>query len=62
MDSLETISPFTIAPWVKRIPSITDDTAAEQLNADWAVHIAVSSSARNGVVGVGGVIQMQASL
>jgi ribonuclease HI len=61
MESLETINPFTLAPWEERIQSPPGDTAAGHTNADCAVHIAVSSSVRNDVVGIGGVIQIQRS-
>jgi hypothetical protein len=59
MEKMETINPFTLAPWEKRVQTYTDETAARQAEAGWAVRIAVSSSARHGVVGVGGAIQMQ---
>jgi hypothetical protein len=61
MDSLETINPFTLGPWEKRIQTITDDAVTELTNGDAAIRIAVSSSARNGVVGMGGAIEIQAS-
>lgn len=37
---------------------VTED-AAQRLEANWAVRIAVSSSSRNRVVGIGGAISMQ---
>ncbi len=61
MEDLETINPFTLAPWEKRVQTITDETAAMQVDAGWAVRLAVSSSARNGVVGMGGVVELPAS-
>ena len=38
-----------------------DRTGTTQADAGWAVRIAVSSSARNGVVGVGGAVELPAS-
>jgi ribonuclease HI len=35
------------------------ENAAQGLKANWAVRIAVSSSSRNGVVGIGGAISIQ---
>ena len=61
MEELETINPFTLAPWEKRIQTITDETAAEKVDTTWAVRAAVSSSARNGLVGIGGAIQLTTS-
>ncbi len=61
IEELETINPFTLAPWEKRVQTITDETAAMQADAGWAVRIAVSSSARNDVVGMGGVVELPAS-
>lgn len=60
MEELETINPYTLAPWEKRALTITDDTAPK-LNVDCAVRIAVSSSSRNGVVGMGGAIEIHKS-
>jgi hypothetical protein len=59
MEELETISPYTVAPWEKRIHTSVDDAALRQLDTGWAVRIAVSSSARNGVVGIGGAIEIR---
>jgi hypothetical protein len=61
MDSLETINPFTLAPWKRRIQTITDETATELEHRSATIRIAVSSSARNGVVGIGGAIEIQTS-
>ena len=57
MEKMETINPYVLAPWEKRVHIITDGSA-QKLNADWAVRIAVSSSSRKGVVGIGGVIKI----
>jgi exonuclease III len=65
MEELETINPFTLAPWVERVQTIVDDgdsLGIMQADLGWAVRAAVSSSARNGVVGVGGVIEIPASV
>jgi ribonuclease HI len=61
MEKLETINPFTLAPWEKRLWTVTDETAAEGTDANGAVRIAVSSSARYGLVGIGGAIQLATS-
>jgi exonuclease III/ribonuclease HI len=61
MEELETIHPFTLAPWEERILAITDEGTATQREANYDVRIAVSSSARNGVVGVGGAVTLPAS-
>ncbi len=60
MEELETIKPFTLAPWEKRALTIADGTTPKR-SASWAVHIAVSSSSRNGVVGMGGAIEIHRS-
>ena len=62
MEKLETINPFTLAPWEKRLQTIADETAAEKVDAGWAVRIDVSSSARNDLVGIGGAIQLATSV
>src|SRR6201996_292139 len=59
LEKLETINPFTLAPWEKRLHTITDATAAEEVDA--AVRVAVSSSARKGLVGIGGATQIATS-
>lgn len=58
MEELETINPFTLAPWEKRLQTIADRTIIGKTDADWTARIAVSSSARNGMVGVGGAVQL----
>jgi hypothetical protein len=60
MEDSETINPFTLAPWTDRIETTTDDGEAEpwsEARHDGSVRIAVSSSARNGLLGVGGVVE-----
>lgn len=54
MDELETINPFTLAPWENRVRTITNELTTTQRNVNSDVRIAVSSSARNDLVGVGG--------
>lgn len=58
MERMETIQPGVLAPWEKRVQTVVEN-AAQGLEANWAVRIAVSSSARNGVVGMGGAISIQ---
>ena len=66
MEELETINPFTLAPWAERLQAIMDDgdaaAAAARADLGWAVRVAVSSSARNGLVGVGGAVDLPASV
>lgn len=57
-EQMETVHPGVLAPWVKRAQTITDNSVQE-LRANWAIRIAVSSSSRNGVVGMGGAIKIQ---
>jgi hypothetical protein len=60
MEQLETINPFTLAPWEKQVNTIIDATnAADKVDA--AVRVAVSSSVRKGLVGVGGATQIATS-
>ena len=61
LEELETIEPCPLPPWEKRIPIVADESAARHLDRPWAVHVAVSSSARNGIVGVGGAIELRTS-
>jgi uncharacterized phosphosugar-binding protein len=62
MEKLEIINPFTLSPWEERIQTITEDLTATQLADNYDVCIAVSSSARNGVVGIGGAVSLPASV
>ncbi len=65
IEELETINPFILAPWVEQVQTIVDDgdsLRTRQADLGWTVRTAVSSSARNGVVGVGGVIEIPASV
>jgi hypothetical protein len=62
MESLETVHPFVLAPWEQRLDTTVNETAASQMERGWAVRIAVSSSARNGIVGMGGVVRIPLSM
>jgi ribonuclease HI len=59
-EEIENITPFPLAPWVKRVQTISNVTQTST-TAGWSVIAAVSSSARNGMVGVGGVSQLPIS-
>ena len=60
MEELETIHPFTLAPWEKRVHTITDEAVADKVEV--AVRVAVSCSVRNGLVGIGGATQLAMSV
>ncbi|OAQ61371.1 reverse transcriptase [Purpureocillium lilacinum] len=65
VEESETINPFTLAPWAERLQAIMDEgdaTTAARADLGWAVRVAVSSSARNGLVGVGGAVDLPASV
>ncbi|KFZ14321.1 hypothetical protein V502_06139 [Pseudogymnoascus sp. VKM F-4520 (FW-2644)] len=47
MDSLETINPFTLAPWEKRTQTITDEAATELAHGGASVRIATRSQLDN---------------
>ena len=57
MEEMETIHPFTLPPWEKRVQTVTDKEITRQPDSNRAAYIAVSSSARNGVVGLGAAIK-----
>lgn len=58
MESLETINPFTLAPWEARVQ--TDEPISEgSIVPGGAMQIAFSSSARNELVGFGVAIEKQ---
>ncbi|KAK8029483.1 reverse transcriptase [Apiospora rasikravindrae] len=62
MEKLETIQPYALAPWVSRVPTVTDEPEGVPSTApDWTARIAVSSSARNGLVGYGGAVEIRTS-
>jgi hypothetical protein len=54
---METINPFTLAPWEERLQTEIGGIPESQTEAGGSMQIAVSSSARNEVVGCGGVLQ-----
>jgi ribonuclease HI len=58
---LETIHPFIISPWKERLAQHDKEKASEIANAGWAVRVATSSSARNGIVGIGGALLLPKS-
>lgn len=59
METLETINPFTLAPWEERIQPGEDPPPDLQTTAGLYMQIAVSSSARNELVGFGVAIEKQ---
>jgi ribonuclease HI len=59
MESLETINPFTLAPWEERIHGDRQDSSETQTETGGVMRIAVSSSARNEKVGFGVAIEKQ---
>ncbi|CAG8141342.1 unnamed protein product [Penicillium nalgiovense] len=59
METLETINPFTLAPWEERMQTGTDQPQVFQTRAGVYMQIAVSSSARNKLVGFGVAIEKQ---
>jgi ribonuclease HI len=61
LGNLEIISPFTLAPWERRVRIGTDNDITLPTHADAAVLVAVSSSARNGLVGIGGATETKTS-
>lgn len=63
MDELKTINPFTLTPWESRIQIVTNEPTTTHRNADYdIIYIAVSSSARNGLMWVGGAATLPASV
>ncbi|KAJ6168143.1 hypothetical protein N7497_000986 [Penicillium chrysogenum] len=59
METLETINPFTLAPWEERMQTDIDQPQDFQTRAGVYMQIAVSSSARNKLVGFGVAIEKQ---
>ncbi|KAJ5267785.1 hypothetical protein N7478_010593 [Penicillium angulare] len=53
METLETINPFTLAPWDERVQANVDGQDEPQTEAGGLMQIALSSSARNELVGFG---------
>ena len=59
METLETINPFTLAPWEARVQGDGQDLPETQTETGGVMRIAVSSSARNEMVGFGVAIEKQ---
>lgn len=59
METLETINPFVLAPWEERVQGDTQDSSETLTAAGGVMQIAVSSSARNEMVGFGVAIKKQ---
>jgi hypothetical protein len=58
-DKIEVIEPYVIAPWEERLPATIDrgtEAAVRIANTTRGIRIATSSSARKGIVGMGGAI------
>jgi hypothetical protein len=61
METLETINPFTLAPWEVRVQADVIPTPQSPTAPGGLMQIATSSSARNGLVGFGVAIERQPS-
>jgi hypothetical protein len=59
METLETINPFVLAPWDTRIQSDVEAMPHSHTVPGGSLQVAVSSSARNGLVGFGVAIKKQ---
>lgn len=59
METLETIYPFTLAPWETRMQADVEAVANSLAARGGTMRAAVSSSARNGLVGFGVAIEKQ---
>ncbi len=57
IEEMETIHLFTLSPWEKRVQTITNEEITKQLDSNQAAYVAVSSLARNSVVGLGAAIK-----
>jgi ribonuclease HI len=57
MEEMEAINPFTLAPWEKRVQTTIDTEIIRQPDTNRAAYVAVSSSARHGMVGFGAAIK-----
>ena len=67
--TMEVIQPYTLAPWEARMQATLSDRGEEEedkvkdlAQARWAVRMATSSSARNGLVGMGGTVRLPLSM
>jgi ribonuclease HI len=59
METLETINPFTLAPWEARVQAVAEATPQSPTVPGGLMQIATSSSARNELVGFGVAIERQ---
>ncbi|KAJ5148268.1 hypothetical protein N7526_001620 [Penicillium atrosanguineum] len=59
METLETINPFILAPWEERVQGDGQDLPETQTETGGVMRIAVSSSARNEMVGFGVATEKQ---
>lgn len=59
METLETINPFTLAPWEARVQAGVEATPQSPIVLGGLMQIATSSSARNELVGFGVAIERQ---
>lgn len=55
LSKLEAITPISLEPWRARLKTMMNKSNDKEC-AGWTIAVAVSSSARNGLVGAGGVI------
>jgi hypothetical protein len=58
-DNMEVIQPYAIAPWEERLLATIERSTEDEVsvaNTSRAIWIAISSSVRKGIVGMGGVI------
>ncbi|KAJ5101079.1 hypothetical protein N7456_007131 [Penicillium angulare] len=59
METLETINPFALAPWDERVQANVNGQDEPQTETGGVMQIAISSSARNELVGFGVAIEKQ---
>jgi hypothetical protein len=59
IETLETINPLTLPLWEERLQTDIGETSESQTEAGGSMQLAVSSSARDEVIGFGGVTQKQ---
>jgi hypothetical protein len=59
METLETINPFTLAPWKTRVQTDVEAMPDSHTAPGGSIQVAVSSSARNGLVGFGVAVEKQ---
>ena len=57
IETPETINPFTLAPWEERVQTDMSTTPETHTEVGGSMQIALSSSARDEMVGFGGAIQ-----